>query len=123
MLLDEPLNNLDLRHASQTMSLIGRLASEFNKTILIVLHDVNFASYHADRVIAMKDGAVAADGLPGDIGTSRNMADVFGLAVPVYVLGGRPVAAYFAVGSVGFPGVGLEVGGESGGALDDAVDE
>ena len=118
VLLDEPLNNLDLRHASQTMSLIGRLASELNKTILIVLHDVNFASYHADRVIAMKDGVVAADGPPGDIVTSRNMADIFGLAVPVHVLGGRPVAAYFAVGSAG-----LEVGGESGGALDDAVDE
>ena len=55
--------------------------------------------------------------------TSRNVADIFGLAVPVYALAGRPVAAYFAVGAAGFPGVGLEVGGESGGALDDAVDE
>ena len=84
------------------MSLIGRLASELNKTILIVLHDVNFASYHADRVIAMKDGAVAADGLPGDVVMQRNMADIFGPAVPVHVLGGRPVAAYFAAGSRGF---------------------
>jgi len=42
---------------------------------------------------------------------------------PVRALAGRPVAAYFAVGSVGFPGAGLEVGGESGGALDYAVDE
>ena len=46
------------------------------------------------------------------------MAGIFGLAVPVHALAGRPVAAYFAVGSAG-----LEVGGESGGALDDAVDE
>lgn len=121
VLLDEPLNNLDLRHAAQTMSLIGRLASELNKTVLIVLHDVNFASYHADRVIAMKDGAVAADGPPGEIVTERNMADIFGLAVPVYDWGGRPVAAYFAMGAAGLAG--LEVGGETGGAADDAVDE
>ena len=57
VLLDEPLNNLDMRHASQTMGLIRRLATELNKTIVIVLHDVNFASYHADRVVAMKEGS------------------------------------------------------------------
>ena len=75
------------------------------------------ASY-LEKFDRAKDGAVAADGLPGDVVMQRNMADIFGLAVPVHVLGGRPVAAYFAVGSAG-----LEVGGESGGALDDAVDE
>ena len=42
---------------------------------------------------------------------------------PVYALAGRPAAAYFVVWVAGFPGAGLEVGGESGGALDDAVDE
>lgn len=106
VLLDEPLNNLDLRHAAQTMALIGRLASELGKTIVIVLHDVNFASYHADRVIAMKDGAVMADGPPGDVVTPAAMADIFGLAVPVHTLAGRPVVAYFAVGSPGFPASG-----------------
>ena len=80
------------------------------------------ASY-PEKFDRAKDGAVAADGLPGDIVTSRNMADIFGLAVPVHVLGGRPVAAYFVVGLAGFRAGGLEVGGESGGALDDAVDE
>ena len=64
VLLDEPLNNLDMRHASQTMGVIRRLATELNKTIVIVLHDVNFASYHADRVVAMREGAIVADGTP-----------------------------------------------------------
>ena len=99
VLLDEPLNNLDMRHASQTMGLIRRLATELDKTILIVLHDVNFASYHADRVVAMKNGAIVADGAPGEIITGPSLAAIFDLDVPVHAYAGRPVAAYFAIGS------------------------
>lgn len=99
VLLDEPLNNLDMRHASQTMGVIRRLATELDKTILIVLHDVNFASYHADRVVAMKNGAIVADGAPGEIITGPALAAIFDLDVPVHAYAGRPVAAYFAIGS------------------------
>ena len=99
VLLDEPLNNLDMRHASQTMGLIRRLATELDKTILIVLHDVNFASYHADRVVALKNGAIVADGAPGEIITGPALAAIFDLEVPVHAYAGRPVAAYFAIGS------------------------
>ena len=99
VLLDEPLNNLDMRHASQTMSLIGRLSTELGKTIVIVLHDINFASYHSGRVIAMKEGAVVCDGAPSDIINTAAMADIFGIEVPVYSLADKPVAAYFAIGS------------------------
>ena len=101
VLLDEPLNNLDMRHASQTMGLIRRLATELDKTILIVLHDVNFASYHADRVVALKNGAIVADGAPGEIITGPALAAIFDLEVPVHAYAGRPVAAYFAIGSNG----------------------
>ncbi|MCY3990469.1 MAG: ATP-binding cassette domain-containing protein [Caldilineaceae bacterium] len=99
VLLDEPLNNLDMRHASQTMGLIRRLATELSKTIVIVLHDINFASYHADRVVAMKDGAIVADGTPREIITGPSMAEIFDLEVPVHSYADRPVAAYFAIGS------------------------
>ena len=99
VLLDEPLNNLDMRHASQTMSLIRRLSTELGKTIVIVLHDVNFASFHADRVIAMKDGAVVADGDPREVITAAAMEEIFGIEVPVHSFADMPVVAYFATGS------------------------
>ena len=99
MLLDEPLNNLDMRHASQTMTLIRRLAFDLDKTIVIVLHDINFAAYHADRIIAMKEGAVVADGSPTEIITAETMADIFDLELPVHYIAARPVVTYFAVGS------------------------
>ena len=98
VLLDEPLNNLDMRHASQTMSLIRRFSTELNKTIVIVLHDVNFASYHADRVVAMKDGAIVADGAPREVITAAAMKEIFGLEVPVHSFADMPVVAYFATG-------------------------
>src|SRR5699024_9319956 len=44
ILLDEPLNNLDMRHAVQIMKTLRRLVDELGKTILIVIHDINFAS-------------------------------------------------------------------------------
>ena len=99
VLLDEPLNNLDLRHAAQTMSLIRRLATELDKTIVIVLHDINFASYHADRIVAMKEGRVLADGLPREILTAATIEKIFDLKVPVHLVDDTPVVAYFAVGN------------------------
>lgn len=100
MLLDEPLNNLDMRHASQTMLLIRRMATELGKTVMIVLHDINFAAYHADRVVAMKDGEIVADGLPSEVISAETVNEVFELDVPIHYLDAKPVVAYFGVGSL-----------------------
>src|SRR5690606_38964503 len=59
ILLDEPLNNLDMAHAVSMMKLLRRLVCERQKTVVVVLHDINFASCYADHIIAMKDGRVA----------------------------------------------------------------
>ncbi len=96
VLLDEPLNNLDMRHAAQTMHLIRRLATELRKTIVVVLHDINFAAHHADRIIAMKEGRVVADGAPDEIITSAHISAVFDIEVDVFHIDSGPFAAYFA---------------------------
>lgn len=54
ILLDEPLNNLDLKHSIQMMKTLRKLVDELGKTIVIVIHEINFASHFADYVIAMK---------------------------------------------------------------------
>lgn len=56
ILLDEPLNNLDMKHSVQIMKILRRLVKEMNKTIVIVIHDINFASCYSDRIIAIKEG-------------------------------------------------------------------
>ena len=54
--LDEPLNNLDMRYAVEMMTILQKMVKELNKTIVVVMHDINFAAAFADYIIAMKDG-------------------------------------------------------------------
>ena len=62
ILLDEPLNNLDMKHSVQIMKILRKLVDEFGKTVVIVLHDINFASVYSDRIVALKDGKLVKDG-------------------------------------------------------------
>ena len=56
--LDEPLNNLDMKHSVQVMKMLRRLVDELGKTIVIVIHEINFAAQYSDRIIALKDGQI-----------------------------------------------------------------
>lgn len=54
ILLDEPLNNLDMKHSVQIMKVLRRLVDELGKTVILVIHDINFASFYSDYVVALK---------------------------------------------------------------------
>ena len=58
ILLDEPLNNLDMKHSVQIMKVLRRLTEELGKTVVIVIHDINFASCYSDNIVALKNGKV-----------------------------------------------------------------
>lgn len=92
ILLDEPLNNLDMYHARQLMSELRQLADDKGRTIIIVLHDINHAATQSDRIIAMKDGRILADGPPPDIMQTSILKQVFGFAVDVVQIGGKSIA-------------------------------
>ena len=64
VLLDEPLNNLDMRHSVQMMGRLRDAARELGRTIVVVLHDINFAAHYADHIVAMKNGGVVEAGAP-----------------------------------------------------------
>ena len=83
VLLDEPLNNLDMYHARLLMQLLQRLTREYNRSTVLVLHDINQAAAYADFVIAMKDGKIAMTGLANEIFTVANIKDLFGMDVNV----------------------------------------
>ena len=65
--LDEPLNNLDIKHILEVMHLLKKLVEEQNKTIILVVHDINIASTFADYIVAMKNGEIIESGLTEDI--------------------------------------------------------
>lgn len=95
VLLDEPLNNLDIRHAVQIMQRIRRLADELGKTIVLVMHDLNFASSYSDDIVAMKDGRIVATGPAADLVRPDVLRHVYDMEIQTVPLCGRKVCVYF----------------------------
>ncbi|HJA37745.1 MAG TPA: ATP-binding cassette domain-containing protein [Candidatus Brevibacterium intestinigallinarum] len=83
VLLDEPLNNLDMQHSVQMMKHLRRAARELGKTIVIVLHDINFAGHYADHICALKKGEVVALGTPEEIMVPETLSAIFNTPIDV----------------------------------------
>ena len=83
LLLDEPTTYLDLSHQIDVLDLVGRLHAERGRTVVVVLHDLNLAARYAQRLVAMKDGALVASGTPAEVLTEQLLADVFELEARV----------------------------------------
>ncbi|WP_336714271.1 ABC transporter ATP-binding protein [Arthrobacter sp. USHLN218] len=79
LLLDEPTTFLDVTHQIEVLDLVTDLNRRRGTTVAIVLHDLNLAARYADHLIAMKAGAVVAQGAPADVVTGPLVAEVFGL--------------------------------------------
>lgn len=77
VLLDEPLNNLDVARSVHMMEHLRHAANEFGRTILTVMHDINFAAKYSDRICAMKDGKIAAFGRVKEIMDSEILTNIF----------------------------------------------
>ena len=95
VLLDEPLNNLDLRHAVAMMQRLRAAARELGRTVVVVLHDLNVASCYADTIVAMREGRIAACGSPAEIMQDSVLESVYGLPVKVHELDGQRIATYY----------------------------
>lgn len=87
LLLDEPTSALDIRHQLAVMDLLRGLNERDGITIGIVVHDINLAARACSRVIALRKGQVAADGVPGEVITASLMREVFGVEAEI---GGDP---------------------------------
>ena len=83
ILLDEPLNNLDMKHSVQIMQVLRKLATELNKTVVIVIHDINFASCYSDYIVAMKNGKLVHQGEVNHIMQSPVLQDIYDMVIPI----------------------------------------
>ena len=95
ILLDEPLNNLDMKHSVQIMKILRKLVDELGKTVVIVLHDINFASVYSDRIVALKNGRVVKDGPTNEIINSAALREVYDMDIPVQEQDGCRICVYF----------------------------
>ncbi len=89
MLLDEPVNHLDIRHRTDILNAV-RKRVDSGRAALCVLHDVNLASRYADRIVLMKDGEIYKDGTPHEVLTEHNIETLYQVRVKVMHEGNHP---------------------------------
>lgn len=94
VLLDEPLNNLDVARSVQMMEHLRYAATEFGRTIITVMHDINFAAKFSDRICAMKDGQIAAFGCVEEVMKGDILTEIFDTKIDIIDSVGGPIAIY-----------------------------
>ena len=95
ILLDEPLNNLDMRNSVRMMKIFRKLTDELGKTIIMVIHDINFASAYADNMVAMKGGKLIHAGTVDELMTEERLKQIFGMNCNVQDFKGDKVCVYY----------------------------
>ncbi|WP_025721926.1 ABC transporter ATP-binding protein [Paenibacillus polymyxa] len=95
ILLDEPLNNLDMKHSVQIMKTLRSLVNDLGKTILVVLHDINFASCYSDYIVGMKDGRLLKQGTADEMIDSQVLKDLYDMDIPIQQIGDHKICVYF----------------------------
>lgn len=77
IILDEPTNHLDIKYKIEVIDLLKNLNKQENRTIIMVLHDINLAARYADNIIAVKDGKIYEQGSPKEVITEKVIKEVF----------------------------------------------
>ncbi|MCT2345195.1 iron ABC transporter ATP-binding protein [Niallia taxi] len=96
ILLDEPLNNLDMKHSVQIMKVLRRLVNELGKTVVIVIHDINFASVYSDNIVALKNGKLVNDGPADSIINEAVLKDIYEMDMQIEEINNHKICVYFA---------------------------
>ncbi|GAA4702482.1 ATP-binding cassette domain-containing protein [Brevibacillus fulvus] len=95
ILLDEPLNNLDMKHSVQIMKVLRKMVDELGKTIIIVIHDINFASCYSDFIVALKDGKVVKEGTIDEIINTPTLQEIYDMEIQVETINQNKICIYF----------------------------
>ena len=77
ILLDEPTNHLDIKYQLEILNILKELNRKENRTIVMVIHDINHALRYADNIIALKDGNIFAQGSKDKIINEDLIKNVF----------------------------------------------
>ena len=92
--LDEPLNNLDMKHSVQIMKMLRRITDELGKTV-VVIHDINFASCYSDEIIALQDGEIAVTGTVNEIMQASTLSKLYDMEFNVQEINDKKICVYY----------------------------
>lgn len=94
ILLDEPLNNLDIKQGILMMKTLRRLVDDLHKTVVVVIHDINVASQFVDQMVAFKDGKVYAQGQPHEVMTEPILSSLYDMELTIADIDGKKICLY-----------------------------
>jgi iron complex transport system ATP-binding protein len=95
VLFDEPTNNLDIYHASNMMKIVRRLCDELGKTVVLVLHEINYAAFYSDYICAFVDGKIAGFGTVKEVMTKENLRKIYKVDFEILEVDGKPLSIYY----------------------------
>ncbi len=95
VMLDEPTNNLDIYHASRLMKTARSLAEDLGKTVILVLHEINYAAFYSDYIIAFKDGKICHFGPVEEVITKENLKELYNVDFEIINVRGKPLSIYY----------------------------
>ncbi len=95
VLLDEPTNNLDIYHATNMMKIVRRLCDELGKTVILVLHEINYAAFYSDYICAFVNGRIAKFGTVKEVMTSEVLSSIYQVDFEIMEIQGKPLSIYY----------------------------
>ncbi|WP_300382654.1 ATP-binding cassette domain-containing protein [Clostridium sp.] len=95
IMLDEPLNNLDMNHSVEMMKLLRRMVDDLGKTIIIVIHDINFASCYSDNIVALRNGELLMDKSCDEMITEKNLIKLYDMKFNIQQVNDKKICVYF----------------------------
>ena len=95
ILLDEPTNNLDIYHATNMMKMVRRLCDELGKTVVLVLHEINYAALYSDYICAFADGKVAKFGTVEEVITKETLSKLYRVDFEIMEIQGKPLSIWY----------------------------
>lgn len=95
VLLDEPTNNLDIYHSSNLMRMARKLCDELGKTVILVLHEINYAAFYSDYICAFKNGRIAKFGPVEEVVNKETLSDIYNVDFEIMNIGGKPLTIYY----------------------------
>ncbi len=95
VLLDEPTNSLDIYHATKMMKIVRRLCDELGKTVILVLHEINYAAFYSDYICAFVDGKIARFGTVEEVMNRETLAEIYNVDFEIMEIEGKPLAIYY----------------------------
>ena len=95
VLLDEPTNNLDIYHASNMMRTVRALCDELGKTVILVLHEINYAAFYSDYICAFSQGKIAKFGTVEEVINKETLSEIYKVDFEIMYRDGKPLCVYY----------------------------